>query len=99
VQHSLCWYCRYCINYGYGRRCQRTDLERIKEELRNGKPILQAISLGYDKAYSSILDSNATTFLTGVILYSFGSGGVKGFAVTLMIGIVCSLFTAVLLPD
>lgn len=69
--------------------------ERIKEELHQGKILRQAIGLGYDKAYSSILDSNATTFLTGVILYTFGSGGVKGFAVTLMIGIVCSLFTAV----
>jgi SecD/SecF fusion protein len=69
--------------------------ERIKEELRNGRNLMKAIELGYDKAYSSILDSNATTFITGVILYSFGSGGVKGFAVTLMIGIVCSLFTAV----
>jgi SecD/SecF fusion protein len=69
--------------------------ERIKEELHQGRSLLQAISLGYDKAYSSILDSNATTFLTGVILYTFGSGGVKGFAITLMIGIVCSLFTAV----
>lgn len=69
--------------------------ERIKEELRNGRNLLKAIELGYDKAYSSILDSNITSFLTGVILYTFGSGGVKGFAVTLMIGIVCSLFTAV----
>lgn len=69
--------------------------ERIKEELHNGKSVLQAIRLGYDKAYSSIIDSNATTFLTGVILYSFGSGGIKGFAVVLMIGIISSLFTAV----
>lgn len=69
--------------------------ERIKEELHQGKILRQAIGLGYDKAYSSILDSNATTFLTGVILYTFGSGGVKGFAITLMIGIMCSLFTAV----
>jgi SecD/SecF fusion protein len=69
--------------------------ERIKEELKNGRTLLKGIEIGYDKAYSSIIDSNATTFLTGVILYIFGSGGVKGFAVTLMIGIVCSFFTAV----
>ncbi|WPP51928.1 protein translocase subunit SecDF [Catalinimonas niigatensis] len=69
--------------------------ERVKEELGNGKSVLNAIKLGYDKAYSSIIDSNATTFLTGVILYTFGSGGIKGFAVVLMIGIVSSLFTAV----
>ena len=69
--------------------------ERIKEELKKGRGLMQAIKLGYDKAYSSILDSNITTFLTGTILYMFGSGPVKGFAVVLMIGIVSSLFTAV----
>jgi len=69
--------------------------ERIREELRNGIPLLQAISSGYKKAYSSIIDANVTTFLTGVILYTFGQGPVKGFAVTLMVGIVCSFFSAV----
>lgn len=69
--------------------------ERIREELRNGIPLLQAISSGYQKAYSSIIDANVTTFLTGVILYWLGQGPVKGFAITLMIGIVCSFFSAV----
>lgn len=69
--------------------------ERIREELRNKKPLHIAINTGYNKAYSSIIDANATTFLTGVILYSFGSGPVKGFAVTLMIGIASSLFSAI----
>ncbi len=69
--------------------------ERIREELRNGVPLLQAISSGYKKAYSSIIDANVTTFLTGVILYLLGQGPVRGFAVTLMIGIVCSFFSAV----
>lgn len=69
--------------------------ERIREELRNGEPLLQAISSGYKKAYSSIIDANLTTFLTGVILYLLGQGPVKGFAVTLMIGIICSFFSAV----
>ncbi len=69
--------------------------ERIREELRNGASIKQAISGGYEKAYSSIIDSNATTFLTGLILYTLGQGPVKGFAITLMIGIVCSFFSAV----
>lgn len=69
--------------------------ERIREELRNGKTMLTAIKLGYDKAYSSIIDSNLTTFLTGLILFIFGSGGVQGFATVLMIGIASSLFTAV----
>jgi len=69
--------------------------ERIREELRNDIPLLQAISSGYRKAYSSIIDANVTTFLTGVILYILGQGPVRGFAVTLMIGIVCSFFSAV----
>jgi SecD/SecF fusion protein len=69
--------------------------ERIREELRNGTKIKAAIDAGYSKAYSSIVDSNATTFLTGLILYIFGQGPVKGFAVTLMIGIVSSFFSAV----
>lgn len=69
--------------------------ERIKEELRNGAGVKQAISAGYKKAYSSIVDANVTTFLTGIILYSLGQGPVKGFAITLMIGIACSFFSAV----
>ncbi|MDN4164533.1 protein translocase subunit SecDF [Cytophagales bacterium LB-30] len=69
--------------------------ERIKEELANGVDIKEAIRLGFSKAYSSIVDSNATTFLTGIILYVLGQGPIKGFAVTLMIGIACSFFTAV----
>lgn len=69
--------------------------ERIREELRNDIPLLQAISSGYKKAYSSIIDANVTTFLTGVILYVLGQGPVRGFAVTLMIGIICSFFSAV----
>ena len=69
--------------------------ERIREELRNDIPLLQAIASGYKKAYSSIIDANVTTFLTGVILYLLGQGPVKGFAVTLMIGIICSFFSAV----
>ncbi len=69
--------------------------ERIREELRNGMRLKAAIKTGYNKAYSSIIDSNATTFLTALILFIFGQGPVRGFAVTLMIGIVCSFFSAV----
>ena len=69
--------------------------ERIKEELRNGAGLLQAISSGYDKAFSAILDSNVTTFLTGAILYALGQGPVKGFAIVLMIGIASSFFSSV----
>jgi SecD/SecF fusion protein len=69
--------------------------ERIKEELRNGAGMKQAISAGYKKAYSSIIDANVTTLITGVILYTLGQGPVKGFAITLIIGIISSFFSAV----
>ena len=71
--------------------------ERIREELSKGMPMLAAIQRGYQKAYSSIIDANVTTFLTGAILYGLGQGPVRGFATTLMVGIVTSLFTAVFL--
>ncbi|MDA0194263.1 MAG: protein translocase subunit SecDF [Bacteroidetes bacterium] len=69
--------------------------ERIKEEIRKGAGLKIAIANGYNKAYSSIVDANLTTFLTGIILYVLGQGPVKGFAITLMIGIACSFFSAV----
>jgi SecD/SecF fusion protein len=69
--------------------------ERIKEEMRAGKGIKKAISEGYRNAYSAIIDANATTFFTGVILYIFGTGPIKGFATTLVIGILTSLFSAI----
>jgi SecD/SecF fusion protein len=71
--------------------------ERIKEELALGKSTKNAIADGFRAANSSIIDSNLTTLLTGIILYIFGSGPVQGFAVTLIIGILSSMFTAVLL--
>ena len=69
--------------------------ERIREELRLGKSIRQAVADGYKHAMSSILDSQITTFLTGLILFFFGSGPILGFATTLMIGIITSLFTSI----
>ena len=71
--------------------------ERIKEELRGGKNIKQAVAAGYDNAFSAIFDSNLTSLITGIILYLFGTGPIRGFATTWMIGIVCSFFTAVFL--
>ena len=71
--------------------------ERTKEELKNGKKLRQSISEGYSNAFSAIFDSNLTSVITGVILLIFGSGPIKGFATTLIIGIVCSFFTAVFL--
>ena len=71
--------------------------ERIKEELELGKTLKQAIADGFRNALSSILDSNVTTFLTGIILFLFGTGLIKGFATTLIIGILTSLFAALLI--
>ncbi|MDE7116161.1 MAG: protein translocase subunit SecD, partial [Muribaculaceae bacterium] len=71
--------------------------ERTKEELKSGKKLRQAIAEGYGNAFSAIFDSNLTSVITGVILLFFGSGPIKGFATTLIIGIVCSFFTAVFL--
>jgi SecD/SecF fusion protein len=69
--------------------------ERIREELATGKTMRSAIDTGYKKAFTAIFDSNLTTLITGVILYQFGTGPVQGFALTLMIGIVVSLFSAI----
>lgn len=71
--------------------------ERAKEELRAGKSVRTAIADGYNNAFSAIFDSNLTSIITGVILLLFGTGPIKGFATTLIIGIVCSFFTAVYL--
>ena len=71
--------------------------ERIKEELAGGKKLRQAIADGYGNAFSAIFDSNLTSIITGIILLLFGSGPIKGFATTLIIGLVCSFFTAVFL--
>ena len=68
---------------------------RIREELANGIPPQQAIDAGYNRAFTTIFDANLTTFLVAVVLFSIGTGPVKGFAVTLMIGIVTSMFTAI----
>ncbi len=69
--------------------------ERIKEELRNGRSVQQAIHEGYNGAFTSIFDSNLTTILTALVLYAVGTGPVKGFAVTLALGVMISMFTAI----
>ncbi len=68
--------------------------ERIREELRLGKPIRRAIDAGYEKAFTAILDANVTTGIAAIVLYQFGAGPIRGFAVTLGIGIACSMYTA-----
>ena len=69
--------------------------ERIKEELKSAKGPARAIELGYEKALSAIIDANITTFITAVILFAMGSGPVRGFAITLGLGIMTSVFTAI----
>ena len=71
--------------------------ERIREELATGKTIKASVDSGFSKANSAIIDSNITTFFTGIILYQFGTGPIQGFALTLMIGIVSSLFSALVI--
>ena len=69
--------------------------ERIREEQATGKTLRAAIDAGYAKAWTAIFDSNLTTFITAVILYQFGTGPVQGFALTLMIGIIASMFSSI----
>lgn len=69
--------------------------ERVREELNRGKTIKASIDQGYGNAFSAILDANVTTFIAGTVLYTFGSGPIRGFALTLMIGIIASMFTAI----
>ncbi len=69
--------------------------ERIREEMDKGKTVWSSIETGYGRAFITILDANVTTLIAGVVLYNFGSGPIKGFALTLMIGILASMFTAI----
>lgn len=69
--------------------------ERIREELASGKSILSSVSAGFSRAFTTILDANVTTIIAGIFLFQFGTGPVKGFAITLIIGITASMFTAV----
>ena len=70
--------------------------ERIREELRRKTPAQQAIHAGYGRAFTSIVDANLTTLLVAVVLFSIGTGPVKGFAVTLSLGILTSMFTGIM---
>ncbi|MBI2969918.1 MAG: protein translocase subunit SecD, partial [Gammaproteobacteria bacterium] len=70
--------------------------ERIREELRNGNSPQSSIHAGYEKAFSTIADSNITTLIAALVLFGFGTGPIKGFAVTLSLGIICSMFTAIM---
>jgi preprotein translocase subunit SecD len=71
--------------------------ERVREELETGKTLRLAIDTGYSKAFTAIFDGHVTSFLTGIVLYQFGSSGVQGFALTLMIGLIANLFSAIVI--
>ena len=88
-------HCRLVLSVGMAVDANILIHERIKEELRLGKTVRAAIDQGYHRAFSAIIDSNLTTLISGIILYQFGTGPVKGFAVTLCIGILANIFTAV----
>lgn len=84
------------LNLGMAIDSNVLIFERIREEIRGGVGIQPAIDAGYARAFSTIIDANVTTLIVAVILYAVGTGAVKGFAVTLIIGIFCSMFTAIL---
>jgi SecD/SecF fusion protein len=71
--------------------------ERIREELASGKPMRTSIEIGYKKAFSAIIDSHLTSIITGIILYQFGTGPIQGFALTLIIGLIANLFSAIVI--
>ncbi len=83
------------LTVGMAVDCNIIIYERIREELRLGKNARSATDAGFDKALWAVLDANITTFIAGVVLYTYGTGPIKGFAVTLMIGIVTTLFTGI----
>ena len=87
-------YSRDNFNSWYGRDANVLIFERIKEELKTEKSIIHAFDSGYSKAKITVLDANITTLIAAIILFVFGSGPVKGFAITLGIGIITTLFTA-----
>ena len=70
--------------------------ERIREEIRNGRTPMSAIDAGYSRAFTTIIDSNLTTLIAAILLFAMGAGPVRGFAVTLSIGILASMFTAIM---
>ena len=83
------------LTIGMAVDCNIIIYERIREEIRLGKNARAAVGAGFDKALLAVLDANITTFIAGIVLYTYGTGPIRGFAVTLMIGIVTTLFTGI----
>jgi len=69
--------------------------ERIREEMRKQKGVRQAVAVGYERAFRTILDANVTTIISAIFLFQFGTGPIKGFAITLIFGLIANMFTAV----
>lgn len=95
VTFSLAAIAGFILSVGMAVDANILIFERVKEEIRNGRKLLTAIDLGFKRAFPAILDSNACTIITCLVLINFGTGPVKGFATTLMIGVLISLFTAI----
>ncbi len=87
--------CGIALTVGMAVDCNILFFERIREELRAGKGVRHAIEAGFDRAFTAVFDANLTHLMAGVVLYSYGTGPIRGFAVTLMIGIVTTLYTGV----
>jgi preprotein translocase subunit SecD len=83
------------LTVGMAVDCNIIVYERIREELRLGKNTRSAVDSGFSNALTAVLDANITTFIAGVVLYTYGTGPIKGFSVTLMIGIITTLFTGI----
>jgi SecD/SecF fusion protein len=95
VTMSLSGIAGFLLSVGMALDANMLIFERIKEELKSGKSVKTSIDSGFHRALSSILDSNITTIIAGIILYNLGSGSVRGFALTLIIGVLVSMFTAI----
>jgi len=87
--------CGFLLSLGMAIDANILIFERLKEELWAGKTLVPAINAGFKRAFVTILDANVTTLLTAGVLFYFGSGPIKGFAVTLSIGLLVSMFTAI----
>lgn len=87
--------CGIALTIGMAVDCNIIIYERIREELRAGRGPRHAIEAGFDRAVATVLDANCTHMIVGVVLYSYGTGPIRGFAVTLMVGIFTTLFTGV----
>jgi protein-export membrane protein SecD len=95
VTLTLAGIAAFVLSIGMAVAANVLIFERMKEELRSGKTLSSAMEAGFSRAWNSILDSNVATLITATILYVFGSATIRGFALVLIIGVLCSMFTAI----